>query len=259
MTETVNGMRIRLHSFQPHRRAVQAIDQTLQQLDRDLRSLARRQDLYPGEKTQRQLELRRQAEAQLRQHRRELADHITASKALANFGPPAPSEQEHRLLVAAQAEVAGLLPDQQLEVARQAVATGDMERARAVVRAARPALLNDRDHGVEFRRLELACERGEVKVARAFGRALEAYEGHTAWLDEAITDLLPRAGIVSPAVRDGMAVEEPLSTRAVGLWADGAEKVALRAFQADDDPGQGRDAETADRVAAGMASPGAGS
>ena len=222
---------IRNHTFTRHRRAVAAIEKAVGDLDRDLRGLARRQDLYPGERLQQERAARQQAEAAIRTARVELVEAIADSKRLATYAPDAPvnPDRVRYYQEQARAELAGMRPDQQLTIVQQVVASGDRERAAEYIRAARGPLTNS-EHASELRKLERQVEPQDAKLHRSWEAAIATVESNVPWLDRWVEEDLSSAGRVSSAVKAGLEPEVPLDTGKISKWLPRVEHEASQMF-----------------------------
>lgn len=226
---------IRAHSFNPHHRAIGAIDAAIRKLDTDLRGLARRTDMYPAEKVKRESEIRAAGLASIEAARKQLVAAVAEDRETAKYTEPAPSGEAltRRAYYAQQAasELAGLAPRDALALVQSVAAAGDDERSREYVRASRGVL--SRSDPAAWKTLELKVEPRDVKMHRSFGAAVKSVEDNMSWADRWISESTANAGKVSQAEKEGREdpEQDPLRLRQLHLWLDGARKGAAVALE----------------------------
>ena len=218
------------------------IKKALGDLDRELRQVERRGDLYDGEKRERAAKLRDDAQRAIRAGRAEMDAIVAEGRRVARLAPHAPSGEElqRRAYYAQRAasELGGLGPDEALAIVQRVVDGGDPEAAQEYVVAARPIAARAA-RNADLLRLERAVEPKEAKVKRAMGAAMDTLAGQNAWFDGHLTDAVERAGQVPQAVREGREAEQPMDTRRVDLWLGNTEQKMVDTFETSFGAGDG--------------------
>lgn len=216
----------------------------ISKLDTDLRALDRRADLYDHERTQRKADARRDAEAELRKLRAEMAEHLAEHRSWSTThtdSPPSGEDAQRRAYYStrAQAELAHLTEADALALVQRMAATGDLERGQEYVAAAR-----GRVPAGALRALERQVESVDTAGARYWGAAVDAIDTQLGWFDRHVANLMDQAGNVTAEVeRDPQtgaplpwpgdrAPEAPINTRVLDLWASGLSGHAGNAFAA---------------------------
>lgn len=221
------------HRFTRHQRAINNMAAAAQKLDRELKELARRTDLYDGERRQREKAIRDEAGATIHAARQAIVKAIEEDKAGARFvDSPTGTELQQRAYWAQAAvqDLAGLTGEAALAVVRQIVESGDHVRGMEYVRAARAVALQSGQAG-QLKALELQAETKDQQAHRAFAQAVEAVEAQLPWLDQSVAMLVRDAGQVPYEVKEGLAPEQPMSTRVLSLWLSDAERSASVALE----------------------------
>ena len=228
-------MSVRNHSFEPHHRAIGAIDGAIRKLDSELRALARREGLYPAEKVRMEADIRLKGTAAIEAARKALHAAVAEDRADAHYTEPAPTGEglARRQYYATQAtaELAGLSARDALALVESVVKAGDHERSREYVRASRGVL--SRSDPAAHKGFDLATEPRDVKMYRSFGAAVKSVEDRLGWADKWISESTANAGKVSQAEKEGREdpEQDPLRLRQLHMWLDEARKDAVVAFE----------------------------
>lgn len=221
-----------------------AAKKAITDLDKAVRSMERRTDLYPAEKTQRVTKLREEAQRAIRAARDEMSAIVAEGKKVARSAPDMPSADEiaRRAYYAQRAasELAGVDARTALAVVQRLVDSGDTEAAQEYAVAARPIVAGSGQAG-ELARLERAVEPTESKVKRAMGAATDSLAYQSGWFDGHLEDAMERAGMLPEAVREGREPEQAMDTRRVDLWLTSTQQKMVEAFDASFEASEGQE------------------
>ncbi|MDO5681228.1 MAG: hypothetical protein Q4G46_00165 [Propionibacteriaceae bacterium] len=218
--------------------------QALWKADNEIRAIERRQDMYPGEKAARQKEIRDRLAQELDAARAELATAQKAARDLARPVTAAPDADTIARLgyYRQQAEDAmrGQTASGAVVLAQKALETGDKDRARAFVEAARPLAEQSRDWHPRWNALNRATEPKEDRVQRELTAAAEGLEYRVGMTWEAhLEELERKCGVVHQDVKDGLRADEGMDLRRLDLLADNIPQMAADLLNAQgDDSGQ---------------------
>ena len=210
-----------------------AAKKAITDLDKNVRMLERRSDLFPAEKAERIGKLRDEAQRAIRAARDEMTALVAEGKKVVRSAPdmPGPEAVARRAYYAQRAasELAGVDAGTALAIVQRMVDGGDAEAAQEYALAARPIAARGGRSG-ELARLERAVEPAEAKVKRAMGAAMDTLDFQVAWFDGHLDDAMERAGQLPQAVREGREPEQPMDTRRVDLWLTGTQTKMVEAF-----------------------------
>lgn len=231
----MSARHIKSHSFKAHRTAATAVADAIRKMDEDIRALHRRQDLFPAEQDRRIAEAKAAGTAKVRQAQATLRAAIAEDRQESRYADAAPSADEAArrtyYATAAMAELAGLgNRDEVLATVKRVVDSGDHERAREYIRAA-----GGRADASALTAMERLVEPPEARMHRSFAAAVDTMEYEAARFDAYVEQHLARAGVISDDVKQGLAPEEPLSTRQLSLWLDALPERTGAAFNAHED------------------------
>lgn len=220
------------HALKRYTDAAAKIRKAIDTLDTTLVRLERQQDLFAGERRQRQAEARATAQATIQQHRREMDAAVAEHRAWSQYSEDAPSADTaaRRTYYATQAmvQLAGLTnPADVLATVKRVAAQGDDERTREWVGAA-----TGRANAGALAAVARQVEDKDAGAARHWGAAVDEVERQLGWFDRHVEGLLKVAGTVPTEVREGRTPEKPLDTRVLGLWADNLDGRTGAAFEA---------------------------
>jgi hypothetical protein len=224
---------IKRHTFGDYRRAVAAIGDAVTGLDRELRAIARRADLFPAQRDELVRAAQAKAASATQSAREQLAGAVAADRLAGRYVDKPEGEALTRRLyyaTAAASELSGMRPDVALTLITGIAKSGDHEKAREYLRAARPVLA-DTVHAVEAKRLEMAIAPVEQRMHSSFSAGIDAVERNLPFLDRHVAELTAQAGRMSDAERDGLVLEQPVDPRRLDLWLVRTQQEAGQAVQ----------------------------
>lgn len=217
------------HSFARHRKQVDVIGRALHALDSDLKAIARDARLQPGDRDRQAREARAKADATVRQARAEL-DQALAEDLREGRRLDVPTSEAlqrrayHR--EEARADLEGLRAHEAMVVVQRVVEGGDAVRSREYVKAAR-VTVGASPYAAQLKAFDMDTTPAEERAHATFRAGIESFQGRLGDVDRYTADLTARAGQLSDAQRLGWAEQpDPIDTRILYLWVDGAERGA---------------------------------
>lgn len=228
---------IRIHAttaMKRYERTAARVAADLAKIDSEAKALARRTDLYPGERQRMQQDLEQRAQDVVRVGKQTMRQHLAEDRQRARYVEALDAETVARRSYFAQVaatDLAGTNGPGAVAMIRNMVDAGDLERAREYGRLAR-AQVADLHDSVELAQLLTRAQPEDAKAHNSWAAACDAIDDHLFWFDRNLDDVAAQVGRVDPEVQAGRATEEPLNTRGVTLWARGADERAAAAFSA---------------------------